>query len=277
MTENKAQDVVAAPESEPAATISHCRFCKRPSQCPNSDCKQALDPEKPKGTNTVNIDADVPDIHNQLPAYPNPLPHKNKAYAHCMPPEAPIYQEYSVFLAGSIEMGNAIQWQRQMAVHLQDLPISVYNPRRGQWDPKATQEAKNASFRHQVEWELDALQQAKVICFFFDHDTMSPVTMCELGLWAHSGKVVVCCNKKFWKGGNVHIVCERYGIPMVEEFTQLEPLIRAMLRQKGMMLDKEGNLTTDPAKAVNGLPGEEVLKAAGQKAPVLKNAELGTA
>jgi len=252
--ENMAQEVE---KKEPAA--SDCRFCKRPSQCPK--CKEELDLEKP-GEKT-DIDGKVVDIYKQLPPFPEPLPPVHPQNYHCMPPEAPIFQEFSVFFAGSIEMGKAIQWQQQLAVHLQDLPISMYNPRRGKWDPKATQDAKNEAFRHQVEWELDALQKAKVICFFFDWTTMSPVTLCELGLWAHSAKVVVCCDRRYWKGGNVHLVCERYGIPLVEKFTDLEVLIRAMLGQKGLKVD--------------GLPSEEVLKAAGQKAPKLKTAELGTA
>jgi nucleoside 2-deoxyribosyltransferase len=190
-----------------------------------------------------------------------------------MPPDAIHRQAFSVFLAGSIEMGKAVKWQSRMASLLQHLPISVYNPRRGHWDPKATPEAKNKDFRHQVEWELNALEEASVICFFFDHDTMSPVTMCELGLWAASGKVVVCCNKQFWKSGNIHIVCERYGIPLVQEFGELQPLIVAMLGQKKMMLDSNGDLTEDPKKQDRSkLLGVDVLVEAGYKIPKKANA-----
>lgn len=139
-------------------------------------------------------------------------------------------------------MGAAVQWQKHMATFLSPLPITVNNPRRGHWDPAATQEAKNEAFRHQVEWELSALEKADVICFFFDVNTKSPVTMLELGLWAHSGKVIVCCNKEFWRAGNIHIVCERYKIPFVESFEALVPAVKSMLEEKGMKLDAKGNL-----------------------------------
>jgi hypothetical protein len=190
----------------------------------------------------IDIDAAIEDEFNQLPPLPFPLPKPHPQFIHCMPPEAPVYREYSVFLAGSIEMGKAVQWQKHMATLLSTLPITVNNPRRGHWDPAATQEAKNESFRQQVEWELAALEKADVICFFLDVNTRSPVTMLELGLWAHSKKVVVCCDKRFWRAGNIHIVCERYTIPSVQHFEDLLPAVKNMLEEKGMKLDENGDL-----------------------------------
>ena len=129
-----------------------------------------------------------------------------------------------------------------MAKFLQDLPITVCNPRRGHWDPNVTPLARDDAFRIQVEWELQSLEQATVICFFFDKNTMSPVTMMELGLWAHSKKIVVCCDRGFWKGGNVEIVCKRYEIPFATTFADLVPKIKTMLHEKGMRLDANGDL-----------------------------------
>lgn len=219
--------------------VKECLMCKRKFDDESSE-------EKPtkvaKKDTTVDIDAAIEDKFNQLPPLPSPLPKAHPQFVHCMPPEAPTYREYSVFLAGSIEMGKAVQWQKHMATFLSPLPITVNNPRRGHWDPKATQEARNESFRHQVEWELSALEKADVICFFLDVNTMSPVTMLELGLWAKSKKVVVCCDKRFWRAGNIHIVCDRYNIPFVETFEDLVPAIKSMLEEKGMKLDENGDL-----------------------------------
>jgi nucleoside 2-deoxyribosyltransferase len=92
----------------------------------------------------------------------------------------------------------------------------------------------------QVSWELAALDACDVICFFFDWATMSPVTMMELGLWARSGKCVVCCDDgegRFWKGTNVRMVCERYGVPHVRRFEDLVGEVRKMLVKKGMQMD----------------------------------------
>ncbi|KAF2854677.1 hypothetical protein T440DRAFT_464819 [Plenodomus tracheiphilus IPT5] len=218
--------------SKKDTTGSKCQTCKGTGNVGSS--------VKPSGA--VDIDQKVEDIYHQLPALPSPLPKPHRDFVHCKPPGAPTYRKFSVFTAGSIEMGKAVQWQSQMATMLSPLPITVNNPRRGNWDPTVTPEAKDAAFRQQVEWELSALEQADVICFFFDVNTMSPVTLLELGIWAASDKVVVCCDPRYWRSGNVHIVCDRYGIPVVDTFAELVPAIEKMLVEKGMQLDQNGDL-----------------------------------
>lgn len=200
-------------------------------------------------SNLKDIDADVPDLQNQLPPAPERPSHPN--FNVILPPDDPVYGKWNVFLAGSIEMGNAIQWQKHMYKYLNHLPITLCNPRRGRWDPNVTGAAKDAAFNHQVTWELNALTKSDVVCFFFDTTTKSPVTMLELGLWAHSGKVVVCCGDTFWKAGNIHIVCERYNIPFVEKFEDLPALVVKMLGEKGLeeaakeTADKESKKTPE--------------------------------
>lgn len=117
----------------------------------------------------------------------------------------------SVFLAGSIEMGLAPDWQKKMTEALQDLPITVYNPRRDDWDSSWVQSIDNPQFREQVEWELEALDRATIKSFYIDPLTKSPITLMELGLHV-SDYSMVCCPEGFWRKGNVDIVCKRFGI-----------------------------------------------------------------
>ena len=44
----------------------------------------------------------------------------------------------------------------------------------------------------------------------------------ELGLYARSGKLKVCCPEGFWRRGNVEVVCRRYHVPL---FSSLDELI----------------------------------------------------
>ncbi|KAF1929528.1 uncharacterized protein M421DRAFT_60197 [Didymella exigua CBS 183.55] len=183
----------------------------------------------------VDIDAQVVDSMGQLPPFPDPLPEQHAKFEHSLPPENPEYTGgKSLFLAGSIEMGKAVQWQKQMAATLRDLPITICNPRRGNWDPNVTKSAKDALFKQQVVWELSALEKVDLICFFFDANTVSPVTMMELGLWASSGKVIVCCDSRFWRAGNIHLVCERYNVPFVEKFEDLVTAVKERLVKDGL-------------------------------------------
>ncbi|MFO0881685.1 MAG: nucleoside 2-deoxyribosyltransferase domain-containing protein [Gemmataceae bacterium] len=132
----------------------------------------------------------------------------------------------SVFLAGSIEMGVAEDWQRRIEVALGDLPVVILNPRRDQWDASWVQSINNPQFREQVEWELQAQEQASVIGMYFAPATRAPITLLELGLFARTGKVVACCPEGFWRKGNVEVVCARYGVPLVSEFAEFELLLR---------------------------------------------------
>jgi len=133
--------------------------------------------------------------------------------------------EATVFLAGSIEMGRAEPWQAMVEQAFADLPITILNPRRNEWDASWEQSINNPQFRGQVEWELEAQERAAVIAMYFAPATQAPITLLELGLFARSGKLVVCCPPGFWRRGNVEVVCARYGVPLM---TSLEELLRSV-------------------------------------------------
>ena len=136
----------------------------------------------------------------------------------------------SVFLAGSIEQGAADEWQTVITEALQDLDITVLNPRRDAWDGGWPQTVEFAPFREQVEWELEAQEKADLIAFYFSPATKSPVSLLELGLAAGRRRAIVCCPAGFWRKGNVDIVCARYGIPQVATLEDLIRYIRSEAR-----------------------------------------------
>lgn len=132
----------------------------------------------------------------------------------------------SIFLAGTIEMGTSEDWQAKVEVACQDLGVVLFNPRRDAWDSSWEQSADNPYFREQVEWELQGLERAEMIIFYFAPSTNSPVTLLEFGLYAQSGKAFVCCPEGFWRKGNIDITCDRYGVPRVNSLEELVTAIR---------------------------------------------------
>lgn len=153
--------------------------------------------------------------------------------ARVMKPPTPLALadgERSVFLAGSIEMGRAEPWQAAVERALADLPIAVLNPRRDDWDASWEQSIDNAPFRGQVEWELEAQERASLIAMYFAPATQAPITLLELGLFARSGRLLVCCPPGFWRRGNVQVVCDRYGVPMVEDLPALVRAVRERMQ-----------------------------------------------
>ena len=137
---------------------------------------------------------------------PNPTPSEYK-------------DNFTLFLAGSIEMGTAEHWQNRVIEALKDCKrLTIYNPRRADWDSSWVQSIDNPQFREQVEWELDHLQRANLAIFYFDPSTKSPITLMELGMMSNpwSPLTIVVCPKGFWRRGNVEIFCNREGIEFFE-------------------------------------------------------------
>lgn len=145
------------------------------------------------------------------------------------PPGKITYQrrpeDIKIFLAGSIEMGKAEDWQSSikywLSSHKSPYRAVLFNPRRNNWDSSWEQEFSNAQFYQQVNWELNALEQADIIIMNILPDTKSPISLLELGLYTHSGKLMVCCPEGFYRKGNIDIVCDRFGIPLFEDFAEL--------------------------------------------------------
>lgn len=137
------------------------------------------------------------------------------------PPQRVLaHQHKTIFLAGSIEMGAAQEWQQQV-IELFDSFIPeeeknsylILNPRRPDWDSSWKQEYEDPQFYQQVKWELSSLQKANYILFYFDPATKSPVSMLELGAFYH--KAIVVCPEGFWRKGNIDIFCEDFQIRQV--------------------------------------------------------------
>lgn len=135
-----------------------------------------------------------------------------------------IDEKASVFLAGSIEMDQAEEWQGRVISALSHLRVAVFNPRRTTWDDSWKQEMSNPNFNEQVNWELDHLNKASVKFFYFDPETKSPITLMELGYVLGQNEhefspVIVVCPKGFWRRGNIEIMCHRAGVHLYEHLT----------------------------------------------------------
>jgi hypothetical protein len=136
----------------------------------------------------------------------------------------------SVFLAGSIEMGVAIDWQTQIINSFNDEDnITFLNPRRNDWDSSWKQDISNNQFRWQVQWELEGLETADLIVLYLQPGTMSPISLLELGLFAKDHKMIICCPDGFWRQGNVDIVAQRYYIKQVDNIEDLIKSIKYMI------------------------------------------------
>jgi nucleoside 2-deoxyribosyltransferase len=155
----------------------------------------------------------------------------------------PVYEldqdDLTLFLAGSIDMGAARDWQKVMEEALSDLPVAIFNPRRDDWDSRWEQDISNPDFRLQVEWELDHIERADIVPFWFDADSKAPVTMMELGIAAATGKAIVYCPKAFWRSGNVQIICARHHIALFEDEAAFIDAVRTEIIRRDSVTNGE--------------------------------------
>lgn len=153
----------------------------------------------------------------------------------------------SVFLAGSIDNGESANWQEHVIRKLEeenydDQFLSVFNPRRLDFQVRRDTKITNEYFKEQVMWELTALEEATIIFMYLDPDGKSPVSLLELGLYADRANIILVCPDGYWRKGNVDIVAEVYDIPVFTGlFEGIEELKKQINYEDDFMNDKRYN------------------------------------
>lgn len=141
-----------------------------------------------------------------------------------------IGNEVKIFLAGTIDNGDSEDWQaiaRKYLIRNFDKigytkkRLLVLNPRRVEWNPDLKQSFESPEFFQQVTWEMDAMEKSNLIIMNFLPNSKSPITLLELGLFAKSRKVMVCCPDEFYRSGNIQIVCNKFNIPLFKTLPEL--------------------------------------------------------
>lgn len=140
----------------------------------------------------------------------------------------------AVFLSGYIDE-SLYTWQESLCASLAHLPITILNPHRPDWDSSWHEDVSFSPFAEQATWELAQMEQADVIAICFGVKTQAPITLMELGLWAGSGKCVVACPEGYPKRGNVQIVCQKYGIQILENAAELSDAVIRKLTELGKL------------------------------------------
>lgn len=135
----------------------------------------------------------------------------------------------SIFLGGSIEMGKAVDWQQDIVDTFSDYNITVFNPRRDNWDSSWEQSIHNLNFKDQVTWEIKHIEKCDIVIFYIQGNTLSPITLLEIGLCCGRNNVIICCEKEFWRKGNVEVVADIYGMTLVETMDDLKSQIKLKL------------------------------------------------
>lgn len=104
----------------------------------------------------------------------------------------------SVFLAGTIEMGNSHDWQSDVCEIMKDYDVTFYNPRR------VLPPTCKADIEYQIRWELEHLKKADIIFMYLAPNTISPISLLELGLYLKSDKpMIIVADPEYLRFQNV--------------------------------------------------------------------------
>lgn len=132
----------------------------------------------------------------------------------------------SIFLAGTTSKVDTHDWRETLCGSLSDMPVTIYNPYRADWDSSWREDINFPPYRQQVEWELEKQEQADIVVIYFHPATQAPISLLELGICTRvPGKAIVTCPEGYWKRGNVQIVCRRFGIEMVDNVDSLRAAV----------------------------------------------------
>ena len=123
----------------------------------------------------------------------------------------------SVFLAGSIDMGYAVDWQAELIKQFEPTKnVTLYNPRRDDWDSSWTQTLDSPQFVEQVNWELDFMDHADIVFMYISGTSKAPISLLEFGriMALYPDKLVLCVEDGFYRRGNIEVMCNRQCIEL---------------------------------------------------------------
>lgn len=126
-----------------------------------------------------------------------------------------------IFLAGSINMGNAPDWQGEVIKYVKDTwtdcDVTIYNPRRtaaGTFTPEMEEE--------QVAWEVCMLQNVDYILMHLAAEGgVSPISLLELGLYMRDKKLYLSMEDDYARKYVTSIHYALSGANTMSEFPNL--------------------------------------------------------
>lgn len=133
-------------------------------------------------------------------------------------------------------------------------PLTIIDPYNPAWDSTWREDPSDKRFVTQVNFELQGLKLADIIVVgFIGSDVRAGkigaggTALMELGMAVkrsekEGAKVIVCMEKGFWKEGYVKVLCERFGVQLVDELMAL-----------GQAVAREVNIRD--AQPPEGVPG----------------------
>jgi len=134
------------------------------------------------------------------------------------------HEGFKVYLAGAIDMGDAENWQQDVISRFAGIEEMVLlNPRRSKFT--------DAMEQAQIEWELEAMDDADLIFMWFPKESEAPISLLEMGLYLRSGKLLLGVEVGYYRQRNIELTARRYNVTVFYSLDDLVQQVKNRLNQ----------------------------------------------
>ncbi|SEC82566.1 Nucleoside 2-deoxyribosyltransferase like [Tenacibaculum sp. MAR_2009_124] len=127
-----------------------------------------------------------------------------------------------VFLAGSLSIDKIDNW-RNTLVNSYSTNFDFIDPTNDNYVLLNTSQME----KH-INWELEGLELSDIIFMNLLPESKSPISMVELGLYAKSNKLIICCPEIFYQYRYIKTIAKKYNAAL---FTELEKGIQHLKKE----------------------------------------------
>lgn len=131
-----------------------------------------------------------------------------------------------IFLAGSIDNGQAEDWQSEVYQTIQKYyedhkrDIIILNPRNDDWDASIDPSSNDPMLVSQITWEQRQLETADLVLMYFAEDSKAPISLLEFGMFSKSAKMLVYCPRRFYRSCNVRVTATETNCPVFDDYDE---------------------------------------------------------
>ena len=118
-----------------------------------------------------------------------------------------------IFLAGSID-NSKNNWRNYQMKKFKY--YSYFDPTNYNFSSLNNQEMIN-----HINWEFTAMEKADIILLNLLPNSLSPISLVELGLYVSSKKIIIVCPKEFYKSTYVYALCKKYNSIIFEKLEEV--------------------------------------------------------
>lgn len=137
----------------------------------------------------------------------------------------------SIFLGGTASDTGEPDWREALNKGLADQAVTIFDPKRDDWDATWREDFSDTRWADQIQWELDMQDTADIIVVLFHGVTAAPVSLAEMGMASRTGKLIACALDGYCKKGYVEAVCRKFKAPFVRSEDELRRVVMERLSE----------------------------------------------